>query len=185
MGTLELVFRIAGTGAIGVACLALYFWRTAYGQLVQYASQPAAHDTGQLAVLANELNGYQRLVIGALVASVAVQLVAPLVDRIGPPPATNHAVKLNVRPLDGTVSKFMPQLWKDGDVLKPTQAGSFSVIVDKASNFDVDVLPMRDYINRLQDITNNMAVSHAAKDAPAAEGTVPSSEFARPSTLGF
>lgn len=178
MSTIELVFRIASTGAIGVACLALYFWRTAYGQLLQ-TTGGGPEATERLAVLAGQLSGYQKLVIGALAASVGVQLLGPIIDRTVVPPKTEHPVTITMHPdtEDVYVSKHPPTLSKNGKRIASTKGAGWEAVVEKESVFLIDILPMRDHARSLEAINESLA---KAASTPAKPG-----ETGRPTALGF
>jgi hypothetical protein len=159
MSTIELVFRIASAGAIGVACLALYFWRTAYGQLLQHADRGQGASE-RLRLLAGQLSSYQRLVVGALAASVAVQLLTPIIDRAIPQAApTRHPVTIKLLPdsEDAYVGKHPPTLSQNGVRIDEIKGSGWRSVVEKESFFLVDILTMRDHVRSLEGLNQSLA----------------------------
>lgn len=153
MGTTELVLRIASTGAVGVACLALYLWHRSFSDLLKFAGGTDHHqgDGSQLKLLAQQLTGYQKIMVGALVAAVLVQLATPLLEKANSPV---HTVRLSVQPIEDALTSYMPEVRHESQPLAPKAPGMFEVRVDKPTNFDVNVLKMRDRINALKAIND-------------------------------
>src|SRR4051794_6797383 len=99
-GLLDAVVKLAGFGAVGVACLALYFWHAAFGQVTSIAAHPDSSHA--ITVLTEQLSGYHRMVLGALLVSALVQIIVYVGDKAFPPPpaVSAHKVALMLRNLD-------------------------------------------------------------------------------------
>ncbi len=169
----DVLFKILSLGAVGVAGLALFFWREAYAKLLDYKPQGATDDAVDvLKVLADQLGKYQVLVLMALLFSAAAQLATPVVEQYVKKVAARHAILFSITPgdvMDGTLD---PAVTFNGQDLTPDQpkGRKFSFLVERPSNVEVSVLQMRDRLNRL---TAQLKVQLPVLAAGNAQNAVP------------
>jgi hypothetical protein len=157
----DLALKLASAGAAGVAALALLIWNLAHTRLVAAAKDSNAKNKSLLEDLAKQLSGYQKLVFGALIAAVVVQLGLPFVQQ--PAPAPDRDLVLSINPDDETVSKYMPVVRKDGQPVEPGSGKKAIFNFAVTRQIDVDVMKMRDYIRDRENVIAEVAVTAANK----------------------
>lgn len=167
---IDALFKILSLGAVGVAGLALVFWREAYKSLVASTTGPApdTEATARLRVLAGQLGQYQKLVVVALLISALVQLAAPAVESLVKRAVARHPLVFSITPADVMDGVMNPAITLNGNDLTPDQpkGRKFSITIDRESNVDVNVLHMRDKLNQL----NAQMLLLAAKPSATATG---------------
>lgn len=138
---LDFIVKLVGLGAVGVAALALWFWREAFNKLVD------AEKEKPLSGAHEQLKAYRFLALGALIIAALVQLV----EHFKPPPSA-HEVILNFVPDELSDKALFPAVSKNGISSKAADKGMFKFVVNGNSNFAVNVLGLRD---RLEFLSRN------------------------------
>jgi hypothetical protein len=141
------LLRILNLGTIGVAGVGLFFW---YQSFQTIAKTPRMINGANGVALLQNLRYFLKIFVAALIASAVVQVVTLVVDKFVPDTKVPHHLLLNIKPED-VDNDALPTVSMNGKSLSPDPQHlmSYQFDVDHESDFEVDLLKMRDKLSRL------------------------------------
>ena len=95
--------------------------------------------------------------MGALVASVVVQLAGPVLGHVFPMDAPRYELALTVDPMDGLSGTELPVVKHEGHTMKAQPDGAFVAELTSRSNFSIGIHGLRTSLADLQKLNVKVA----------------------------